>query len=236
MNASAAAPIALDIPLPAGLRWQRLTPADHEQVYALHLASLQGIAADVVRQEEPGFFPAILQGHGEVAGVFNGADMVAYTVLQRNLAACDDPRPEWMPNPHQPLVKLAGSGVLPPWRGVGLQKAFIAQRVRMAGPTAQVFGTASPSNPASWRNLLSAGFSLRAIKLMYGGAVRFIGVRIPGFPTDDTAAGAENEIELDCFDTAAQQHLISQGWHGVGLGAGPSRIRYRPRPHNDSPT
>ncbi|MDP3422557.1 MAG: hypothetical protein Q8S32_02220 [Burkholderiaceae bacterium] len=219
--------VDLDVPLPPGLRWQRLTIADHQQVCALHLASLEGIAASVVRREEPDFFAATLLGRGELAGVFHGPDMIAYTVLLRTMAVYDDPSPEWTPDPSMPLVKLAGSGVLQAWRGLGLQKAFIAQRVRMAGPQAQVFGTASPANQASWRNLLSGGFTLRAIKHMYGGSPRFIGVRLPHQPPAGGAEPSATDVELDCFDTEGQQHLMRQGWQGVAVGAGPNRIRYR---------
>lgn len=218
--------VDLDVPLPSGLRWQRLTLADHERVCDLHLASLQGIATDVVRREEPDFFAATLQGRGELAGIFNGPNMIAYTVLLREMSAYDDPSPEWTPDPCLPLVKLAGSGVLHAWRGLGLQKAFIAQRVRMAGPQAQVFGTASPANAASWRNLLSGGFTLRGIKLMYEGSPRFIGVRAPNQDSATSLFLPESDVELDCFDIQGQQHLMRQGWHGVGLGAGPNRIRY----------
>lgn len=227
MKAKETSDVGLDVSLPAGLRWQYLTSADHEQVYALHLACLQGISSGVVRKEDPGFFAAIMLGHGEVIGVFNGSDMIAYAVLQRTLAEGDDPRPEWIPNPNQPLMKLAGSGVLQSWRGMGLQKSFIAQRVRMAGSAAQLFSTASPGNPASWRNLLRAGFFVRAIKLMYSGAERFICVRTPVLTTVDTAMYSEDEIELDCFDTETQQHLICQGWYGVAVGLKPNAIRYR---------
>lgn len=220
-------PVKLDVPLPAGLRWQRMTLADNARIYALHLTSLQGIASDIVRRETPDFFPAILQGDGEIAGVFHGTDIVAYTVLQRKLKPSDDPSPEWTPHPDQPLVKLAGSGVLQAWRGLGLQKAFIAQRVCMAGPQAQVFGTASPANLASWRNLLSCGFTLRAIKQMYGGATRFIGVREPEPSSIETLSPTVDDVEIDCFDIAGQLHLFQTGWHGVALGSAPNRIRYR---------
>jgi hypothetical protein len=218
--------VDLDVPLPSGLRWQRLTMADHDRICDLHLASLQGVAPDVVRREEPDFFAATLQGRGELAGIFHGPDMIAYTVLLYEMSAYDDPSPEWNPDPCRPLVKLAGSGVLHAWRGLGLQKAFIAQRVRMAGPQAQVFGTASPANAASWRNLLSSGFTLRGIKLMYEGSPRFIGVRTPVCSIAIHQGIPEGEIELDCFDIQGQQKLMRQGWQGVCLGLGPNRIRY----------
>jgi hypothetical protein len=102
----------------------------------------------------------------------------------------------------------------------------------MAGPGTQLFATAAPANLPSWRNLLSCGFSIRAIKRLYGGHPRLIAVRTdntgPFEATNPSADDALGFLEVDSRDIELQKLLLLQGYRGVAPAHVRGHIRYRP--------
>lgn len=214
--------------LPAGLTWRRLSINDLDEILLVHAAALAGTKPEVVKPEDGGFFTWLLEGNGSLTGVYSGSVLVAYGVLQYQLLEADNPAPEWIPPPDRKLFKLAGSVVLQDWRGKGLQRALIDQRVLLAGPDVELFSTASPFNPASWISLFDCGLSVRAVKRFYGGYVRFILVKEESRKCKTMFDDGECK-DLACDDIAAQMDLLSDGWRGISRGANHGTIRYTNR-------
>lgn len=204
------------------LIWRRLEAADLDSVEALHRAVMAGLGPNVVKPEKRDFLAEMLGPRGRTLGVFDGHALVAYGVLQHDIPATDDPRDAVGLPFSIPLMKLAGTSVAPSHRGRGLQRALIAARVRLALEGAAeepiLFATSAPLNPASWRNLLSEGFAIRALKPYYGGHLRYVMVR------HGQAAGREGEMLVDPAAIEQQARLLAAGWCGVALREVPGGI------------
>lgn len=91
-------------PALAALDWRLLQPEDLPAMHALHLCSIEGMAAQTVKPETREFLHGLLLGRGRVIGAWHGAALAAYGVLQHDLLAQDDPRPllGLAPAPPQP--------------------------------------------------------------------------------------------------------------------------------------
>ena len=207
-------------PALAALDWRLLQPQDLPAMHALHLCSIEGMAAQTVKPETREFLHGLLLGRGRVIGAWHGAALAAYGVLQHDLLAQDDPRPLLGLAPGQVLYKLAGAAVAPAWRGQGLQRQLIARRVAWAGDAA-LFATAAPGNVPSWRSLLACGFAVRALQYRYGGHARYLLARVPGAAL---AHGAPAR-ELAQDDIPGQEALLAQGWQGIAPGQAPGSLR-----------
>lgn len=202
------------------LSWRALGPSDLDAVYALHRQAIgEAIRPEVVKPETRDFFAGILGGRGRMVGVFAdtagaGAELVAYGVLQRVLPAYDDPRPYIGAPAEAPVAKLAGASVAPAHRGQKLQRALIAARVGLAQPGDILFATSAPANPASWINLLSEGFAIRALVPYYGGHLRYLMVR------DGTDVTPRDTRLMSPADAEGQMALLKAGWRGVAARQG----------------
>ncbi|WP_341991527.1 hypothetical protein [Azorhizobium sp. AG788] len=163
----------------------------------------------MVKPETKDFFAGILAGRGRVEGVFADGALVAYGVLQTVLPTYDDPRPFIGAAPDAPVAKLAGASVATAFRGRGLQRALIAARVGLVYQTDILFATSAPANQPSWMNLLSEGFSIRALVPYYGGHLRYLMVR------DGTELAPRDEKRIAPGDTEQQIACLATGWRGV---------------------
>ncbi len=215
-------------PLPQGLAIRPLAVSDLEAVDALHRRSISGLGADIVKPEEKKFFEELLDGRGRLVGVEDDDLLVAYAVLQHELHADDNPREQLGVLPGTPLFKLAGSGVDHRYRGMGLQRFLIEERIALAGDRALTFATAAPLNYASWINLLSCGLTVRALQYRYGGYPRFLMARsgaalLYGLPDNDHPG-----VEIASDDLGRQSELLSKGWRGMEAVENSRFIRYRP--------
>ncbi|MBB6309580.1 hypothetical protein [Xanthobacter tagetidis] len=218
---------------PQTLTWRPLGPPDLPAIEALHRRAIGAAGPDVVKPEGPDFFPGILGGRGKAVGAFEGDHLIAYGILQHVLPDADDPRP-LLGLPDSVLrVKLAGASVEPEARGRGLQRALIEERVALARATFKdtpilIYATSAPANVASWSNLMAANFTVRAVKLYYGGYPRY--VMVHESVTQDLDG---SEVILDPADLDGQRHFLAQGWRGSKMvrDQGGVRIAYTaPRP------
>ena len=207
------------------LNWRPLHPGDLTTMHALHLRSIAGMAARVVKPETLEFLASLLDGRGRVIGAWQGEALVAYGVLQHELLAEDDPRRVLGLAAGHPLAKLAGAAVAPEWRGLGLQRLLIERRLAMAGEQTALFATAAPGNLASWHNLLAGGFAVRALQYRYGGHARYLLARVPGARCEPAQALAR---ELSPDHLPEQEQLLAQGWRGIAPGAAPGSLRLAP--------
>lgn len=205
------------------LVWRTLTPSDLEAIYALHRMAIgEAVRPEVVKPETKDFFAGILSGRGRIEGVFASGALVAYGVLQAVLPSYDDPRPFIGADPAAPVAKLAGASVAIAFRGRGLQRALIAARVGLMYQTHILFATSAPANQPSWMNLLSEGFSIRALVPYYGGHLRYLMVR------DGTEIAPRAEKLIAAEDTEQQIACLATGWRGVAVRptSDGMRIRY----------
>ncbi|MFG1358460.1 hypothetical protein [Xanthobacter pseudotagetidis] len=185
----------------------------------------------MVKPEGPDFFPGILGGRGRAVGAFEDGRLLAYGILQHVLPDSDDPRALLNLPDSMLRVKLAGASVDPDARGRGLQRELIARRVELAGAAFAgtpilLYATAAPANVASWSNLMSAHFTVRAVKLYYGGYPRYVMVH------EDVGMESGAEVILDPADLEGQRQLLAQGWRGskMVLDHGGVRIAYTAPP------
>lgn len=193
-------------------RWRALRAADCDSVNRLHREALADLAdKDLVRPEKPQFFAAILAGDGRIIGAFAGDRLVAYGVLQYRLEPGDDPRAELGLSDTVPIAKLAGAAVTRAHRGHGLQPELIRRRLALAIELGfdHQFSTAAPGNWPSWRNLVSQGFQIVALKVKYGGLLRFLLIHEPAAPSADTVQLCRSD------DTGRLRTLLAAGWRGI---------------------
>lgn len=206
------------------LHWRLLQPHDLDAMHALHLHSIEGMVVQTVKPETRDFLASLLGGRGRVPGGWAGDALVAYGVLQHDLLADDAPHALLGLPAAAPLCKLAGAAVRRDWRGHGLQRRLIQQRLALAGASS-VFATSAPGNPASWHSLLACGLSVRALQYRYGGHARYLLARVPDevFVADDLRA-----LELGPQALERQQELLAQGWRGVAAGQQAGWLRLLP--------
>lgn len=203
-----------------GLQWRLLQPHDLSAMHGLHLRSIAGMAAPIVKPESREFLYGLLHGRGRVIGAWQGDALVAYGVLQHDLQAHDDPRALLGLGAAHAVYKLAGAAVEPQWRGQGLQRRLIRRRMELAAGAA-LFATAAPGNLPSWHNLLDCGFCVRALQYRYGGHARYLLAYLP----HAASPAVQDGRELGMDDLAGQQALLAQGWRGTALGSAPGSLR-----------
>jgi len=204
-----------------------LSVRDLNELLDLHHLSVKGLGPETVKPEKREFFIELIERRGQIIGLRDAGHLVAYAVLQHDLLQADDPK-ELLGLPADArVVKLAGVGVAPGMRGRGLQRRLIDARLAMVPRPFVAVSTAAPGNVVSWTNLISCGFSVRAIQHRYGGHARFLMVRVD--PALDAAVAMDQcaGVNVNAFDLPTQQGLLDEGWRGVELGNDPVSILYR---------
>lgn len=209
---------------PSHLAQRELTACDLESVLALHLRCTQNLSEGLVRKETLSSLQNLLQC-SHIIGLFDQSELVAYSVLQRELPVHEKLPPSIATDPQRPQLMLSGISVAPEWRGLGLQRRLIMQRMAMAPPQALLFSTAAPTNWHSWNNLLACGFHVRGITEQYGGHLRYLLVLEP---LPDHALYPDLSKEIHALDIKRQQELLSHGWRGVQPGHTLEYMRYVP--------
>lgn len=189
---------------------RELGPGDIDAVEALHRLAIGPIARpEVVKPESRAYFESILAGRGHTVGLFDDG-LVAYGILQHEHTPKDGPHRLLNVDPARAVGRLAGASVHPNFRGQGLQKVLIAERVALAPADMLLFSTAAPVNVPSWSNLVAGGFPITGIELFFGGYARYVMVR------DGSVPDPEGQIVVDPLDTARQKTLFADGWRGYG--------------------
>lgn len=202
-----------ELSLTAPLSIRALGPDDIDAVDRLHHLAIGPCARpEVVKPEHRSYFEGILGGRGVTAGLFDGAALIAYGILQHDHTPPDGPHRMLGLDPEQPVGRLAGASVHPAYRGQGLQRVLIAARVKAAPPGMVLFSTAAPVNTPSWASLLAEGFPIRDIHLFFGGYARYVMVR------DGTVHDPAEGILVDPLDMARQRELFASGLRGYARG------------------
>jgi len=169
-----------------GVRFVWLGADALDAVERLHLRSIAGIGRGLVKPERRSFFESVFAERGAVVGAIvpgsdaetgvAGGGLIGYGVLLTVLADGEDAGVRIGLGGNDGLAKIAGTGVDPGFRGLGLQKALVRRRIERAGNLGfrHVFATAAPANTVSWRNLMAEGFAIVDVVLAYGSLERYL--------------------------------------------------------------
>ena len=209
------------------LSWRKLSIADLEVIFALHMAATEKVGRpELIRPETPEFFRHMVTDAGEMVGAFDDQGLLAYGVLQWDLSIEEDPFGPLRLDRSTRLAKFAGSSVRPSFWGHGLHSQLIARRVKVATELGfeQAYSTSAPGNHRSWTNLLGEGFRIRALKEQYGGHLRFLLLkdledRLQFEPVewcaDEDIAGHRRLLDAECegidWRHAGERHEILYG-------------------------
>ncbi len=156
-------------------RW--IEPQEVGGVIALHHAVREAVAPDLLCRETDAFFHEHCNACGRILGLFANEELIGYGVLGLPAPDQESFADQFGLTSEQRTVvaTVDGAGILPRWRGNGLQRRLVAVRVeaaRAAGRRIAV-STVAPGNLPSLRNLLAEGLTIRALRTAFGG-IRFL--------------------------------------------------------------
>ena len=197
--------------------YRKLTESD------LHI--IQAVQADVCAALEN---PAILQplsdeellnilrGNGVMIGVFVSERLVAFRALLKPQIDEDEHLgADVGANDFSRVLYQEISNVHPEFRGHGLQKLmarWIMDEVNLAHYD-WICATVMPYNIASLKDKFAQGMYVYALKLKYGGKLRYVFGKNLRVPREFTGAS----IRVAMGDTEKQQQLLADGFVGVAM-------------------
>lgn len=197
---------------------RRLTIADIAQIEAVQkdvVAALEDKA--ILQPLDRSELENIVGGNGVMLGAFVGEQLIAFRAL---LDPLDDDehlgRDGGLTEPQlSSVIYQEVSNVHPNYRGYGLQKT-LASLIMNEVDTSRyhyVCATVMPFNIASLKDKFAQGLTIVALKLKYGGKLRYVFMK---------ALNGENKkysevIEVAMKDTTTQQAVLKQGYVGTGM-------------------
>lgn len=206
-------------------RW--LEPSEVDGVIALHRTVRQAVAPELLCHETDAFFRRHCHDRGRILGLFAEGQLIGYGVL-----GLPEPDEESFADQfglsmeeRAVVATIDGAGVLPRWRGNGLQRRLVAARIeaaKLAGRRIAV-STVAPGNLPSLRNLLAEGLTIRELRPAFGG-LRFLMRRDLGWSARPAATGRWVAV-ADTEKATAELELGHQGWSLAEATDGP-RIWY----------
>lgn len=162
-------------------------------------------------------FLFILEGNGDMIGVFDGEEMIAWRAmlipdndhegLGRDVGVPEEDIPK--------VIYQEISAVSPRFRGNGLQKMMAGVLMDRVDRNRfrYVCATVMPGNIPSLKDKFSQGLEVAALKDKYGGKLRYVFVK-------DLAAPEQLRTRsqlIPMADIAGQQALLADGWRGTEL-------------------
>ncbi|WP_334190284.1 hypothetical protein [Noviherbaspirillum sp.] len=159
--------------------WRVLRKEEAPVAHAVHIEALSGQAAGLVRPDELSHFMRHMGEEGLLVGCFIAdGQMVAYGVLgtasktvshMAELLEIDEAD-------HSRFCVLDGVAALTAWRGYGMHRESIKERLRHAGQLGHtlVGATVAPGNIPSMRGLFEARFQVKKFSMLYGGLSRLV--------------------------------------------------------------
>lgn len=193
--------------------WRELGAADVDAIYQLHVAATTLVGRpELIRPESRDFFSGIIGRAGKIIGV-QDESLIGYGVLQWDLSFEEDPYGPLGLTMTTRLAKLAGTSVRPDAWGRGYHRQLIAWRVHEAKRLGfqVLYATSAPGNYRSWTNLMDEGFSVRAIREIYGGCLRYFMVR----DVRERDRPLPEGIWCRAEDIGEQRRLIASGHEGL---------------------
>lgn len=212
----------LSAPVPYVGRW--LAPDEVGGVIALHHAIRQLVAPELLCRETDAFFHEHCRACGRILGLFANAELIGYGVLGLPKADEESFADQFGLTAEQraAVATIDGSGILPRWRGNGLQRQLVAARIQAAGAAGRriAVSTVAPGNLPSLRNLLAEGLTIRAVRPAFGG-LRFMMRRDLDWPPKPATEG--RWIALS--DTSEAKAALMAGYQGWSLSEAAARPR-----------
>lgn len=197
-----------------------------DESYIPQLMALQYEVVDalpdkaILQPLDEGELRFILQGNGVMIGVFVQGKLVAFRALLQ--PEIDEEHLGYdigltKEDQLKEVLYQEISNVHPSYRGFGLQRTMadlVMQQIDAAKFTV-ICATVMPFNIASLKDKFSQGMHVAALKLKYGGKLRYVFVK---FLQQDVRSYSE-EIFISMADTQGQQKLLKDGFIGRSMQA-----------------
>jgi len=170
----------------------------------------------------------ILTGGGKMVGVFADGWLVAFRALLVPGADAEHLGSDvgLDPNDLESVIYQEISNVSPRYRGYQLQKmmATVLMEQLKKDDYKYVCATVAPFNIASLKDKFSQQMEIAALKLKYGGLLRYVFVK----HLHEKGSEWEAEQDVPMQDTKTQQKLLEEGWRGTNISCGPDGwlVRY----------
>jgi GNAT superfamily N-acetyltransferase len=192
---------------------------DHlDEILALHdLVHEHMPTAGLFARETPEFFKRHLEAEGRIFGFRDRGGLKAYGLLGLPTGS-DYNFGAWAGLPaeaHGRVGQIDGIAVHPEYRGHGLHKVMIKQRILTALDHKRdlIYSTAAPANLNSLSNLLETGFVIVTLKPLFGGHDRYI----LAWADHRAATDAPSRL-VGLDDLEAQGRLFADGMVAVSGG------------------
>lgn len=160
----------------------------------------------------------LLGDHGVMVGVFVDEELIAFRALLE--PPLDDEhlgRDAGLAEHVLPRVAYQEiSAVHPNYRGYGLQRTLAQVVMQELDRTCfdYICATVMPFNIASLKDKFAQGMRVVALKLKYGGKLRYVFMKDLREETEQTF---NETARIQMADTEAQQALLKDGWLGVRM-------------------
>lgn len=158
----------------------------------------------------------IIEGHGVMIGLFDEEALIAFRALLE--PPLDEEHLGYdigFARPFEEIIYQEISNVHPAHRGQGLQQKM-AQLIMDYVDTSKysmMCSTVMPFNIASLKDKFGQGMYVAALKLKYGGKLRYVFAK----SLVEQEQWQEGETVMDMADTAGQQQLLKEGYFGVAM-------------------
>jgi hypothetical protein len=159
---------------PTQLAWR--PTQDAGRVHALHREVLEHTPDGMVRPDPLSHFEAHAGEAGQTLGCYAAdGSLAGYGILGLHSRTVDH-LADLLGADASALCVLDGAAALPAWRGYGIHRLAIAERLALARSLGRshVAATVAPDNVRSMRGLLDAGLHIRRFASLYGGLPRLV--------------------------------------------------------------
>ena len=222
--------LAAEAPPVSQFNWRIVRKDEAAMTHALHCEVVAGLAAGLARRDDLAHFIRHIEDDGMIVGCFTGDGcMVAYGVLSiasstashiaelLDVDAADRAR----------FAVLDGVAALTVWRGYGMHRASIRERLHHAQALGRTLigVTAAPGNAPSIRGLLDADFRIASFAHIYNGLPRLVFKRDLNVPK----RAWSTERKIAATDIAQHQTALAEGMTGFAsslAGDGALQVHY----------
>lgn len=160
----------------------------------------------------------ILEGNGVMLGVFEQEQLIAFRALLRPFVEDEEHLGTDVGATELSRVLYQEiSNVHPDYRGQGLQQKMANWIMQHVNPADYdwVCATVMPYNIASLKDKFAQGMHVYALKLKYGGKLRYVF----GKQLNEARTFTTEPVAVHMGDTVVQQRLIEEGFVGVSMHA-----------------
>lgn len=174
----------------------------------------------ILQPLDEGELSYILQGNGVMIGVFVEKKLIAFRALLEPEIDEEHLGYDIGLSSEADLKKVLYqeiSNVHPNFRGFGLQRTMADIVMQQIDSTKfnVVCATVMPFNIASLKDKFSQGMHVAALKLKYGGKLRYVFAKF----LQEKIRSSSEEVYISMNDTEGQQKLLKEGFVGLSMRA-----------------